>query len=68
MGRVNFGHPAPLCWPPWLVSSAEVSSGLNSSKFAEGRLAESVGSIMMVEYYTFLRGRVGGYNAFGKHL
>ena len=31
IGRVNFGHPAPLCWPPWLVSSAEVSSDLNSS-------------------------------------
>src|SRR5918993_1466558 len=32
IGRVNFGHPAPLCWPPWLVSSAEVNSDLNSSK------------------------------------
>ena len=25
-------HPAPLCWSPWLASSAEVSSGLNASK------------------------------------
>jgi hypothetical protein len=32
IGRVNFGHPAPLCWPPALVSSAEVNSDLNSSK------------------------------------
>ena len=31
-GRVNIGHPAPLCWSPRLDSSAEVSSGLNSSK------------------------------------
>jgi hypothetical protein len=32
IGRVDFGHPAPLCWPFWLVSSAEVNSDLNSSK------------------------------------
>jgi hypothetical protein len=31
-GRVNIGHPAPLCWSPWLDSSTEVSSDLNASK------------------------------------
>ena len=31
-GRINLGCPAPLCWSPWLDSSAEVSSDLNSPK------------------------------------
>jgi hypothetical protein len=35
--------------------------------FVEGRLAMSVGTVLVL-YYACFQARVGGYNAFGKRL